>query len=571
MRSLSFRPAVVRSVAVVLWALWLAGAPGALLARDAAPVVDLARKLDGIFTEVYAEDGPGAAVLVTRDGEVLLRKAYGMAHLELGVPLEPDMVFRLGSVTKQFTAVAILMLVEDGKLALGDPVSKHLADYSDVHGDDVTVEHLLTHTSGIPNYTDMEVFWETVRDDKDVDGMLDFFDEEELEFPPGTRWAYSNSGYVLLGALIEKVSGQPYAEFMRSRIFEPLGMDHTSYDDPERLIPRRVAGYGRGENGYANAPYLSMSQPYAAGALMSTVDDLARWNDSLVADDLLPKAVRERMWTAHRLEDGSDSGYGYGWLIGDHDGAPVIWHGGGIHGFRTVAIWMPEEKIFVAVLSNDPAAQRGPDQLGAMAASMAAGAPLIRQPVELAPESLRRYEGVYRVEGEEEPRVVTAADGVLRIQRGDGPVLDARPSSEREFFLNRNLTRIHFEVEEGGEVTGLRILRWGRPSDRAAKTDEPMPEPQTAVEVAPELLDRLVGNYSLLGNTFRVWRDGERMMTQMASQPEIEVRAASPTELFNETLGARLVFEIDGERASSFTLHQGGQRIEAPRVEDGVP
>ena len=263
----------------------------------------------------YLAGSPGAAVIAVRDGKVVYRKAVGMADLELDVPLSPDSVFRLGSVTKQFTAVAILMLAEEGKLALSDPITKFLPDYP-TQGHVITVEHLLTHTSGIQSYTGMPGWMATkIQADMTLTELIDGFKKEPMEFAPGTRWSYDNSGYVLLGAIIEKASGTPYATFLQRRIFDPLGMtvddlrrqrgDHPAAGP--RLLPRR--------RGDANARYLSMTQPYAAGALVSTVDDLAAWDAALYTEKLVKQASLEKAWTPYVLADGKATKYGYGWSV----------------------------------------------------------------------------------------------------------------------------------------------------------------------------------------------------------------------------------------------------------------
>ena len=224
------------------WGARLATAAGLALllgpAAPAAPVAPaapasvpdpLAATLDAMLTKLYPADAPGAAVIAVRDGRTVLRKAYGMADLELGVPLQPDMVFRIGSMTKQFTAVAMLMLVEEGKLAVSDPITKFLPDYP-TGGKTITVEHLLTHTSGIKSYTEMPDFLANIRKDYTVPELIDHFKDEPMDFEPGERYQYDNSGYFLLGAIIEKASGMGYEAFLKQRIFDVVGMTQTSLD-----------------------------------------------------------------------------------------------------------------------------------------------------------------------------------------------------------------------------------------------------------------------------------------------------------------------------------------------------
>jgi D-alanyl-D-alanine carboxypeptidase len=206
-----------------------------------APSSTQAQEIDTLLRQTYRPDEPGAAVIVVKDGSVILRGGYGMANLELGVAIEPDMVFRLGSVTKQFTAVVILMLVEEGKLRLDDDITRFLPGYP-THGYHITVEHLLTHTSGIKEHIDMPEWQRLARTDVTLGELIDVFKDQPMVFTPGTRWEYSNSAYVLLGAIIERVTGERYEDVLQRRIFGPLGMSQSGYDHTERIVPGRVAG-----------------------------------------------------------------------------------------------------------------------------------------------------------------------------------------------------------------------------------------------------------------------------------------------------------------------------------------
>ena len=531
----------------------------------------LTPKLDKIFSDVYSPTTPGAAVLVKRGDEVLLRQGYGLADMELGVAIEPEMVFRLGSITKQFSAVAIMMMVEQGKLRLDQPLAEMLPDYPDVYDSKVTLEHLLTHTSGIPSYTGMADFWQSSRKDHSVAEMLDYFDEKELEFEPGARWVYNNSGYFLLGAILEAVSGKTYAEVMQEMLFTPLGLEHTTYGDPTRVTPGRVEGYQFIDGEYRVADFISMTAPYAAGSLLANVDDLARWKDALEAahaggEGLLEKSSLDKMWTEYRLADGSGSGYGFGWQLGELQGHRVIHHGGGIHGFSTFALWLPEPDIFVAVLSNGH--PQRPQMLCAQAAALVVGKPFIRRPAKISPESFKRFEGVYQID-ENTERVVRVEDGVLTTQRTGSPKMKAIPSSATEFFYEDSLTRISFETDGNGKAIAMLMTAWDQEAERAVLTDKALPSGHEKQQLSPEQIDRLVGKYELApGFILSITRDGNRILTQATGQIQIEIFAASPTELFNEDIGARVVFELgDSGPATSLTLYQGGQVLKAPRVE----
>lgn len=336
-RTLAFAVRAVRCAVVLVTGLTVAAGaplPGAAFDRILAPH--------------YRDHVPGAAVIVLKDGKTVFRAAYGMADIDRHVPMTPDMVFRLGSLTKQFTAVAIMLLADEGKLAVTDDITRFLPDYP-THGRRITIEHLLTHTSGIRNDTDMPEFVDKMRTDMSVQQLIDFFKNEPLDFEPGTRYSYSNSGYVLLGAIIERVAGQRYASFMAERIFEPLGMRHTAYEGHERTGAKRVTGYNRDRQ----APVLSMTQPFAAGALVSTVDDLARWEVAVSSGKLLKPHTWRRVFAPYVLSNGKVTNYAYGWMIGEVKGHPTSEHGGAIPGFSSYVIRLPKERIFVAVLTND--------------------------------------------------------------------------------------------------------------------------------------------------------------------------------------------------------------------------
>lgn len=298
-------------------------------------------------------DGPGATVLLMRDNEVLFRGAAGLASIELEVPMRPDHVLRIGSITKQFTAAAILLLQDRGELNVSDEITLYLPEVP-THGERITIAHLLSHTSGIFSYTDLPGYWDGnfLRTDVSVDELIGLFSDQPLQFSPGSEFSYSNSGYVLLGAIIERITGKTYAEFMHSEIFAPLGLVDTQYGG-RQVVPRRAPGHAVGpDHRYVNPLPISMTHPYAAGALLSTVDDLARWNSALFTGRLLSEESVRAMTTATQLNDGTMTEYGYGLYVRERDGLRVIGHSGGIHGFSSSVLWLPDQRVYAVVLSN---------------------------------------------------------------------------------------------------------------------------------------------------------------------------------------------------------------------------
>jgi len=314
---------------------------------------DKVSKIDELLSR-YAKYGQfNGSVLVADNGTVVYRKGFGLANMEWNIPNEPDTKFRLGSITKQFTATLILQLVEQGKIKLDGKVSDYLPEYRKDTGARMTIHHLLSHTSGVPNYTALPGFFENVsRNPFKVDDFVKRYASGDLEFEPGTRFNYSNSGYFLLGAIVEKVTGKPYEQVLREKILDPLGMKNTGYDLHGTVLSKRAAGYVKTRNGYENAPYLDMSIPYAAGSLYSTVDDLYLWDQALYGEKVLSAASKELMFKLN-LEN-----YGYGFgitkaTLGPNKlVVPIIEHNGGINGFSTIIRRLVGDKRLIVLLDN---------------------------------------------------------------------------------------------------------------------------------------------------------------------------------------------------------------------------
>jgi CubicO group peptidase (beta-lactamase class C family) len=312
----------------------------------AAPAQEITPKVDEAIG-AYAKKNPFmGTVLVAKGGRVLVKKGYGMANIELSVPNSPETKFRLGSITKQFTATAILQLAAAGKLSVDDKISKYIPD-TPASWSNITIHHLLTHTSGIFNYTALPEFTKQMRQQWRPAETLGLVKNKPLDFDPGTKMSYSNSGYIALGMIVEKVSGEKYEDYVKKHIFDLVDMAATGYDHEATILPHRAAGYTAGADGkLQNAPYIDMSFPYAAGSLYSTVEDLYRWDRSLYTDKVLSKPSRDKMFTPF-LND-----YAYGWFTKSPTRHKLLSHGGGINGFNTTIDRYPDDDACVIVLSN---------------------------------------------------------------------------------------------------------------------------------------------------------------------------------------------------------------------------
>jgi len=306
---------------------------------------------------VESGESAGLSIGIAKGDERWLAKGYGLANLELKVPATAASVYRIGSITKQFTATAVLLLVEDGKLSLDDPLTRFLPDYP-TQGHEVMVRELLQHTSGIMSFTSLPSHRSKAHQPVTHEDIIDRFKDEPFDFPPGDKFSYCNSGYYLLGVIIEKASGKTYEEFLKEKIFSVLAIEDTVYDRHGLIIPNRAAGYGKAwGGGFRNAAYINMRQPFAAGALVSTVENLIRWQRGLVNHELLEPASWKTMTTCGKLNNGKTTSYGLGVFLRKLDDQPAICHGGGIVGFRSDLTYFPNTDITIAVLANTEGAR----------------------------------------------------------------------------------------------------------------------------------------------------------------------------------------------------------------------
>lgn len=552
----------------ILSLMLLVGVPSLIAAQPATGSNEnLAKAINETLTQTYNANEPGASVIVVKDGKVIFRKGYGMANLELGVPVEPDMVFRLGSVTKQFTAVAILMLAEQGKLSLDDDITKFLPDYpAKTHR--ITIEQLLNHTSGIKSYTSLPEWLSMWRKDTALNELIAVFKDKPTDFAPGERWAYNNSGYVLLGAIIEKVSGQSYQDFIEKNIFAPLGMTHSFYDNTARIIPRRVTGYSKGKDSYVNAAYLSMTQPHAAGALVSSVDDLARWDAALYTDKLVKQETLKRAWTPAKLTNGTLTHYGFGWAVNSYEGHTVIEHGGGINGFSTYALRMPDTRVFVAVLTNKDSGGQGPGRVALKIAGLTVGKPF-QDPtaITLSPSLLDTYVGVYQL-NEKEEAIVRREGEKLFVSLPGGGKTELNPSSETEFFIRDSRSRLNFTRNSSAVVTGFVLTGAYGPDQAATKTAKPLPAERQAIALDPAVYDGYVGEYEIApGFSIAITKEGGKLMAQATGQPKLELLPESPTKFFVKEVAVQIEFVVEAAgKATSLVLYQGNRQLPAKKI-----
>jgi CubicO group peptidase (beta-lactamase class C family) len=311
---------------------------------------NLESNIDSLLQKKYPPNAPGSTFLIAQNGNIIYKKAFGLANLELNVPMETDNVFEIGSMTKQFTAISILMLMEKGELNLDDEITKFIPDYP-TNGNKITIHHLLTHTSGIKSYTSLKKLNAISKQDLTPLALIDFFKNEPIDFVPGEKFKYNNSGYVILGYIIEKVTGQPYANFVEEQIFKKLNMTASQYANNSKVIQNRASGYQDNE-GYINTREISFTIPYSAGSLMSTVSDMFKWQEAIKNNLLISKKTTEKAFTNYTLNNGEHINYGYGWNIKTINNIRSFEHGGAIWGFKSMGVYLPDLDIYVIGLTN---------------------------------------------------------------------------------------------------------------------------------------------------------------------------------------------------------------------------
>jgi CubicO group peptidase (beta-lactamase class C family) len=536
-------------------------------AREPLPPAE--KLAEGLFSLIKA-DSPGAAVLVARDGKVLFEKGYGLTDVERRTSITPDTKFRIGSISKQFTAAAILKLAEAGKLKVEDKLSQFIPDYP--RGGEVTIHHLLTHTSGIHSYTSKPDFLKTVTTGVKPEEHIRSFKDDPYDFNPGEKWLYNNSGYFLLGYLVEKVSGQTYGEYLRRTFFEPLGMKDTGVHQAGAGLENEATGYMFEGGAFKKALDWDMSRAGGAGALYSTVRDLHRWNEALFAGKVLKESSLKAAFTPVRTagEDASqpkESGYGYGWGIQELRGLQEIGHGGGLHGFASHLLRLPGKNFTVAVLANclPPPPGVEPGALAHEIAEIYLGDQLAPREIPkvdaaVAGKALEAIAGRYDYGGA--ILTVTREGDKVFAQLTGQPKFQIFPKSETEFFWKVVEAEVKFVKNEKGAVTKA-VHRQGGQTIEA-----PRIENVEVVKVDGKLLDAYAGKYNYGAAVLTVTRDGDRLFAQLAGQPKFEIFPRSETEFFWKVINARVTFVKDEKGKVTKAVHeQGGSKFDAPRVE----
>ncbi len=570
--------------AIALAAFTVLAFQGATLAQDKA------RKIDELVS-LYNKYGQfNGSALVADSGKVVFKKGFGLANMEWNIPNQPDTKFRLGSITKQFTATLILQLVEQGRIKLDGKLTDYLPDYRKDTGAKVTIHNLLSHTSGVPNYTAQQGFFQNVsRNPFTVDDFIQKYASGDLEFEPGMKFNYSNSGYFLLGAIVEKVTGKPYEEVLKENILDPLGMKNSGYDHYNTVLSRRATGYSRRPGGYENAPYLDMTIPYAAGSLFSTVEDLFLWDQGLYGDKMLSAKSKELMFKPNL------NNYGYGFLItkvklGPNKlEVPVIQHNGGINGFSTTIVRMVNDRRLIVLLDNT---ERGEylDRIAAGIASILYDQPyespkqtivdpLLKTVIEAdVASAIKQYRdlkagataGQYDFA---ETELNALGYRLLQMKK----VTDAIEIFKLNVEVYPQAANAYDSLGEGYKVHGdkdLAIANYKRSLELDPKNLNAtaqlalLTSAPNEIKIDPKVYDAFAGDYELAPSfVITVTNEAGKLMAQATGQPKFELFPLSETEFFLKVVAAQVTFVKNEQgRVTQLILSQNGQKTPGKKI-----
>jgi CubicO group peptidase (beta-lactamase class C family) len=525
---------------------------------------DVARYAEQLLRENYTANGPGAAVIIARGDEVLFRGARGMSDVEHAKPLAPDDLFKIGSITKQFAAAGLLTLAEAGKVSLDDPLSKFVKDYPD--GDHITVLELLNHTSGVKSYTDIRAPDDLVPRGTPTAVLIDSFRNAKPEFAPGTSWAYDNSGYVLVGAVIEAASGMTWHAYLRQTFFQPLGLTHTGYDEDPLIVAREVHGYVLADG--KAVPAAGLAAVHADGALVSNVDDLLKWNRALHEGRVLKQESYRRMITPVGKAEAEQYGFGI-WHTTLRD-SEMLAHSGHISGFSAYLLYLPESRVSVAILQN---MDRATGVLDPTATARELAAFTIGKPYEtpkatvVDAATLLQAQGTYGTDpqGPQEfsrqgARILRTVNGKLTAAHTAAQRSELIPIGADTFQYQDGFDRLQLVRDNVGAVSAIRTFPWGE-RDGLLLTRMSGPPPAAQITLPPGALGRVAGSYSGDGMTLRIFVENGQLKGDIGQPPVINLLPESASRFFVAEVDSTLEFDSVAGSPGTATLRQGSETV----------
>jgi CubicO group peptidase (beta-lactamase class C family) len=525
--------------------------PGVAAAQD-----DVAERISAMMETAYGGDEPGAAVLVMEGDDVLIAEGYGLADLEWGIANTARTSFRIGSISKPFTAIAILQQVDAGRLDLDMPASTYLPDLPGVLGEP-TLRQLLSHTSGLPDHFSLPVILQIMRNPITPDEIIALMRDAELMFEPGSRWSYSNFNYVLLGRILTAVDpeGRDYGRYVEEMVFAPLGMINSHYDRQSAVIPRRARGYDHDGSAPVNTITVETSLADAAGALMTSAEDLALFARALAAGEVLSAEMQAEAWTDAVLNDGSGTGYGLGFNISEFLGERAIWHNGSTNGFQAAWIYLPESGRTVAVLSNGFYRSNTTTMARRIHAELA-GLSLPGFVAQAIDDAVwMPVEGRYELD-DGRTLQIHVQDGVRYNIDGDGWD-ELSLAGEDVFFIPDSLRHIVLRRDANGSATGLTYFTSSLAEYSGERIVGDIEGAQRSIPLDPAMVATRVGDWAMAsGDLVRVRFQAGDMTLQLSGQPPYRLHASDASTYFVRGMPVSIRFAADGDHAD-LTLWSG--------------
>ena len=521
-------------------------------------------KADALMAQSYAASGPGASVVISEGGKIVYQGQRGLADIATKRPITSATVFRIGSITKQFSAAVVLQLAAEGKLKLSDPLSKYLPNYPNAAA--ITVQQLLNHTSGIQSYTGIPGWMVEANTNKayTTEQLIAQFKDQPAPSKPGAAFAYNNSGYVLVGALIEAVTGNRWSDEVIARIAKPLGL--TTLDDGirEATIKRMATGYTSGEKGPKLAQKVHMSVPAAAGALVANVGDLAKWGHALHHGKVIPQSYYAQMIAPTKMPDGSVEQYGYGLFANKVRGAAGLGHSGGIFGFASDSIYIPSNDLFVAILTNSDRSEISTDTVMRKLAALAIGRPFKSFKVVATDKAaVEPLLGVYEFKSAK--RTLAMSDGKLRARRDDGPAAELFAGGDSRFHYGPDVLS-WFEMRR--DAAGKPVMAFhsnGEDEIEFGTWSGPVPVEAVAIAVPAVLLASYAGSYSTPIGKANVAVAGNAITVQLPGQPPFPLKATGPADFTVAAVGAKVRFVSVAGKVTAMEILQGGRTLPGTR------
>ncbi|MHA7057197.1 serine hydrolase [Aquimarina sp. M1] len=527
---------------------------------------NMEKEIDDIVSSMYTAGEPGISILIAKNGKPFYRKAFGKANLELDVPMKPENVFEIGSITKQFTAVAILMLEEQGKLKIEDEITKYIPDYP-TNEKKITIHHLLNHTSGIKSYTGMGSFMESARTDMTPTELIDVFKNEPMDFDPGEEFRYNNSGYILLGHIIEVVTKDTYENFIEKNIFEKIGMNSSYYGSMSELIKNRASGYKQEGDSYLNADYLSLTLPYAAGSLMSTVDDLLKWQNAVSANTFIKRTSLEKAINGSTLNNGEEINYGYGWGKINIQGSKGYAHSGGIFGYTTNEIFLKDENVYIIGLTNCNC--KNVSEITMKVAATVIGKPIPdkKDAIALSVDQVKKWVGAYEFKDNVIRHIILKEGKLFSLREGENSrEFQIYPMKDGSFIFDDGTISYNFSMTDDGKPEA--VFKTADEIFMGKGINKAPPAGRKSITVAPDVLEKYIGKYELQPNfIIEITVEGNSIFAKATGQPKFEIFAKTETLFFLKVVPAEITFhKSDTGTIHSLTLNQGGRQMPAKKI-----